>query len=90
MLKSPFQRHNLERHDEENQQLKHDVDHRCHLQFDLFCFVDVADLHGNSCGIRVSSLLFLSRAARTSQNAPADRLRLIVAPSRFELARHRV
>jgi hypothetical protein len=34
-IEVPLHRSDTERHDEEDEQLKHDVNHRCHLDFDL-------------------------------------------------------
>ena len=43
-----FQGDNFEGHDKEDQQLKHDVDHRGHLQFDLLLTDSrMANFHGN-------------------------------------------
>lgn len=46
-VKVALGQHNFESKHEEHQQLKHDVDHRCHLQRRRFAMFGVAEFHGD-------------------------------------------
>ena len=74
-VKVAFQRDDLEGHDKEHQQLKHDVNHRCHLQFDrvLPTARRAANFHSGSPTPVLSYPHLLWPATQTSRSHSPDR-----------------